>query len=343
VSYNKKIIITIFFFITILIAFFFYKILTVKFEYVPFKFDNIQCLIPAHFNTFSYSKNQWQGKSAFNHSKTHWIYIVRKNHLKSAPLEKYFDKEKKTKTLKFNNNLFFGIHAFGKNYRRYIYLFYHHNHAYWIESGASSSTLLIIKQVTDNILTSLKIDGKKPVSDLESTIKKTTAFVTPRYSQSFTFFLFILIGVLLLTYLIIIVIFYFSNKEPKKFIEKPLQYFKGITFKISLLPFGMQMYDGIIMSFRKELLLYSFRKPIIRINLESINDTTRIKIGRTFIFKQDYITFYFPEPIMVNIPGRKKSQRAKKITIYMDINKIQQLLQETNFHFKDQLMLRNYI
>jgi hypothetical protein len=342
VSYNKKIILIIFFLVTLVFVFVFYKILAIEFEYQPFHFDNIQCLIPSNLKPVPYSKNHWQGKNAFNSSQTHWIYIVRKKHRPPAPLENYFNKDDKIKSLIINNDLVFGIRAAGKSYRRYVYIFYYRNFAYWIESGTKSSSLLLIKEIADKILTSIKIDGKIPIATPDSILKKTTSFVTPRYSQSFTFFVFVLVGMLILTYGIVVVIFYFSNKEPKEFLEQPLQIFKGITFKVSFHPLGMQMYDGIIVSTRNELHLYTFRKPIVRINLEEINNINQVKIGRTFLLKQDYISFHFPEYKMVNIPGRKKSQRAKKITIYMDMNKIQQLLLETYFPLKSQLIQSQY-
>lgn len=341
-SYNKKIIFIIFFLVTLVLAFVFYKILAIEFEYIPLHFDNIQCLIPSNLKPVPYSKNQWQGRNAFNSSRSHWIYIVRKKHSSSTPLEKYFNKDDKIKSLKLNNDLVFGIRAAGKSYRRYIYIFYNRNFAYWIESGTKSSSLLLIKEIADKILTSIKIDEKNPIAEPDSVLKKTTSFVSPRYSQSFTFFIFILVGVLILTYGIVMVIFYFSNKEPKEFLEQPLQIFKGITFKISFHPLGMQMYDGIVFSTRKEVHLYTFRKSVTRINLEEINDISQVKIGQTFLFKQDYISFRFPEYTTVNIPGRKKSQRAKKITIYMDRNKIQQLLLDTYFPLKSQLIQGQY-
>jgi len=337
-SYNKKIIILVFVMATSAVVFFLYKLLAIEIRYKPIEFDHIHTVFPENFSISSYTQNGWQGQWGHTPSKNHWAYLVRISVIKESRLEDYFSRENlktPSKILKLTSTLYFGVVTGGKSYRRYIYILRHDDYIYWIESGSSISTLIQVKTISDQILHHLRVDRAKPDLPIKEIIHKTNSMLIPRYSQSLVFFIFIMIGIAIIFFVIVVIIFHFATKEPDQYEETPHKTLKGVTIKINILPFSMQMLDGILSVIPKGISIYSFKKLILKIHVSDITQETQIKVGHTFLLKQPYIQFHFPEPKSVSIPGRKTALKTQKVTIYLPQTQIRDLLLESEFPFKD--------
>ncbi len=337
-NYNKKIIISIFFLVTMVVVFFLYKFLAIEIKYTPVKFNHINTVVPHSYSLSMYSKNDWTGKTGTNLSQTKWIYILKKSNSPEYPLENFFSPEQKIKVLNLNSKLVFGVQAKGKSFRRYIYLLRHQDDVYWLESGSSRSTLIQIKTIADQMMSNFLVEGNSVIPDVEPIIRKTTAFVSPRYSQSLSFFIIILVGVMAFCYLIFLVVYYLSTREPREYEEYPMRIFKGVTIKINLQHMRIQMIDGNIAVVSSGILIYYFKKILARINFSDIQELSQLKTGTTLLLKQYYIQFLFPEPKSITLPGRKIAQKTKKITLYLKKSQVRQLIMETDFPFKDRLL-----
>ena len=337
-SYNKKIIITIFLLVAAAAALILLKFLAIDIKYTPINIDNIQTELPYLGTPLNYQENGWAGKISRNHSRTQWAMVLTRDTLPKQALETFFPPDHRIKPLKLNKNAVFGVQARGKSFRRYIYLIRYRDSIHWLESGSKRSTLIHIKTMADHMMKHLSIDGIPFVNDAESIIVKTTAFVSPRYSQSFGFFLLIITGVLLLTFGIILVVFYFGIREPSVYTEHPLRIFRGVTIKMNLVPLRIQMIDGTVALMPDGFLVYYFKKNVVRIHFREIRDLSQLKVGTTALFKQHYIQFIFPEHKSVHLPGIKKSQKTKKMTLYLKKSQIRQMMLETDFPYKDRLL-----
>jgi hypothetical protein len=324
--------------ITAVVIFFLYKLLAIEIRFKSVEFDHIHTVFPENFSISSYNQNGWLGQWGHTPSKNHWAYLVRRSVIDESRLEDYFsigNLRTPSKILKLTSTLYFGVVARGKSYRQYIYILRYDDHVYWIESGSSISTLLQVKTISDQILQHLRVDREKPDLTIKEIIHKTNSMLIPRYSQSLGFFIFIMAGITIISFFIVVIIFHFATKEPDQYEEMPHKTIRRVTIKINILPFSMQMLDGILGVIPKGISIFSFKKLILKIHVADITQETQLKVGQTLLLKQPYIRFHFPEPKSVSIPGRKTTLKTKKVTIYLSKTQIRDLLLETEFPFKD--------
>jgi hypothetical protein len=330
-SYTQKIILAIFFTVIAAVWFFLSGILNVDKTSKPLRFGDIETVVPGNFTFSGYQENGWQGQFGANRSRNHWLTILRTSIPPGKNITDFLPPEKRMKYLKVSQNLYFGFVYKGKSYRRYFYLIKIDNQLYWLESGSRISTLLQVKEIVDRAMAAFRLKKQNPIPDSASIFRKTTAFVTPIYSQSLNMLIAFIAAILVLVYVIILIALRFSGREPRQLEGNPAAVFKGATIKINYLPLGSKLIDGIVALVSRKIFIYSFGKEICHFDQQAIRHQNQIKLGKTFFFRQDFIRFRFSEPIAVQVPGRRREQKTKTITFYLKDDQIRQLLMETGF------------
>jgi hypothetical protein len=326
-SYSKKITVLIFIIITIAIFGLFSLLFSLDIQYHTVSFSDITVEIPAGLSLADYEKDGWIGKEGFNRSRSRWIYCLRREGSPSRRMESYLPK-KHTYRAWMLGDVCFGVVARGKGYRRYVYLFSHGEHTYWLEGGSSASSLIQVKEAADTMLTTIRVAGMKPIQEPGRIASLASERLPFSITQSFTFFIILTVGILIFTYAVVWIISMVSTREPKAYAVTPHRIIRGVTVKISLKPLGVQMQDGLVAISGRNLAIYLFGKQAAVIPADEFADPARVKRGRTAILKQPYLVFTFPETTEITLPGRKRQTAAKKITLYMNGDEIDAVVRE---------------
>lgn len=165
---------------------------------------------------------------------------------------------------------------------------------------------------------------------------KTTDFISPRYSQSLGFLLTILNGAMLFSLLLPYIIFYFSGLPPARRPGGLIREFPHVSLRIRVSNWKNQTIDGFVTSSRSEISIYLFKKLQVIVPFAELVEPSQVKIGKTPILKQDYISFSFADTTTV-LPKKKSPVKKIRIYLYLKQDRIRELLLNTNFPFKDKL------
>jgi hypothetical protein len=336
-SYNKRVIFLVLLFVTIIVnipLYFFLRNDTVsRFHTV----GEVEVRIPASYSCEEANKNGWIGTVAMSSGKGKWVYIQRRKLQHDWRPERYFQSADGAKSLKLNENVTFGVHARSKNYRRYVYVFRFNGSEYWLESGTRTSTLLFVKKIADVMLESIRINGKSPFVNPGELIGRTTDFVYPRFSQPLNFILWIVNGTMVLTLLIVWLVFHLASRMPAEHQDRNGGGKVSVRFSGT---FGRnQSIDAFVVPAHDRLKIFLFRKPHVEVPFGELHTSGQVKIGRTFFLRQDYISFFFEKTESVMVRRRRPIRRIR-ITLYMSLDEIREMLINTNFPFKDMLHSR---
>jgi hypothetical protein len=313
-----------------------YYLLTDNTSFSPVTFADISSRFPSQLKISQHEKNGWQGITAQNRSKSKWVYMLKKAHKPGRKMADYLHPGNNFKSLRIDDNTYFGFRAQGKKYRLYIYVFVLQDTEYWIESGCSYTTLLYVKETADEILESFAIKGSQPFQNIKDITAKTTNFVSPRYSQSLGFLLAIINGAMLFSLILPYIIFFFAGLPPAQRTGGLIKEIAHVSLRINISNWKNQSIDGFVASSRNEIHIYLFKKLQVIVPFGELIESTQVKIGKTLFLKQDYISFSFSDTASVLV--KKKSPVKKiKITLYLSRDRIRELLLNTSFPFKDKL------
>lgn len=335
-SYNKKITFLILFFFTLIINGILYIILADRTTYSPVTFEDIASRIPSHLKVSNYDRQGWRGIYAANMSNSRWVYLLKKPHAAEVRIEDYLHPGQRFKRQRVGENIYFGFRARGKNYRRYIYVFVFQNSEYWIESGCSNSSFLSIKKIADTMLEFFVIKDSGPWQNIEEIKNKTTAFISPRYSQSVGFLLSIVTGAMIFSLAFTFIIFYFSGLPPAQRPGGLVKEFAHVSVRVSSSRLQNQGLDAYVAATGNGFLIYLFKKLNVNVLFSELAAPGQVKVGKTLLLKQDYISFSFSNTAAV-FPKRKSPVRRAKIILYLKFDRIRELLLNTNFPYKEKI------
>jgi len=185
-------------------------------SYELYEGDNFQCRVPVNseelvFEEYGWHKHYFSEKGKlyishyiFNGTFEEEVETLGK-HLKGAA----FQQDVKV----FDNGKFF-LYSKGKGWRRYVYLFSCEKEIFWVENMIPSSSLLIYKQVADQVVTTLKIRGRASDPALPAAIADINKKIV-NYTQSPSLFLWIMIILLSFTTLLLpAILLYFGGATP---------------------------------------------------------------------------------------------------------------------------------
>lgn len=334
-SYNKRIIFLVMFFVTLSINIPLYFFLRNDMSTQVHDVGGVHVSIPASFFCEKAEKNGWVGTLAMNRGRSRWIYIQKRKIAAEWLPEQYFPSNEGAKSLKLNEDIMFGVYARSKNYRRYVYVFRYKENEYWLESGTRTSTLLFVKEVADTMLETIRIDGSAPFQDLQTLNEKTTDFVYPRYSQPLDFIFLVINGSMLLTLFIVWFVFHLASRSPEEQYEGEVKG-KMVSVRFSG-SFGRnQSIDSFVVPAYDRLKIFLFKKPHVEVPFSELHTSGQIKVGRTFFMRQDYISFFFEKTDAVMVRKRHPVRRIR-ITLYLSLDEVREMLINTNFPFKDML------
>jgi len=328
-SYSKKVVLLIFLLVTAGIFSVLHRVLPRVIGYRPCVIGTLSLQVPAHMTLSEYRKEGWTGRQGTGGAS--WIYCLFREARTGLQLTSLLPRGAGVSSWPLAPGVVFAVQARGKGYRRYIYLLHVADRVLWLESGASASSLILVKEMADTMLTSLTLEGRKPLDRPEVLARLAGERIPWTTSQSFSFFILLTAGVMVFTYTVVLLISALSSRAPVRFEVAPARTVRGVTVKMNYRPLGVQMQDALLAVHPGRLDIYVFRKALFGLKT---GDSSRFRMrrGRTFLLRQAYLAFAFPDPVDIRLPGRNRTVKTHRVTLYMNPEEIDRLLLELGIH-----------